>query len=152
MERERHAYEKEVRSALARVSDFFMSSGFELPDPNIIESVIVFDSVSDARRSMAREFDTPLEGIPETFAGTVAGKRLFLVSRESYRGIWERLYPEWPWIADAYYQLIVHEVAHRAHEAIAEARFGSADAMGPAWFFEGLAVTCAVNLKRTSRP
>jgi len=41
------------------------------------------------------------------------------VTRELYLQIWSQLYPEWPWTAKTYQQLIVHELAHSAHEWIA---------------------------------
>jgi hypothetical protein len=143
LERERDLYEEGMMKALGDVSDFFLASGFELPDTRIIDSVTVFDSSSRAREYLANAYGAPLESIPETFSGTVVGERMFLVSRDVYEEIWQKVYPEWPWTDQAYHQLIVHELAHRAHEAIAVSEHGSADAMGPTWFFEGLAVTCA---------
>lgn len=143
VEHERSVYEKDVRLALGEVSNFFLSSGSESPDPRIIDSVTIFESSSKAREYLAKAYGAPIESIPETFSGTVDGKRLFLVPRETYQVIWKKLYPEWPWIEQNYHQLIVHELTHRAHEDIAIARYGSAEAMGPTWFFEGLAVTCA---------
>lgn len=141
--RERGLYEEDVQTALGDVSTFFHAAGIELPDQRIIDSVTVFDSSQEAREYLANAYGAPVESIPETFSGTVEGTRLFLVSRDIYREIWHKLYPEWPWTEQTYHQLIVHELAHRAHEAIALSRYGSADAMGPTWFFEGLAVTCA---------
>jgi len=143
VERERSLYEKDVIRALGEVANFFLSSGFESLDPRIIDSVTVFESSPKAREYLAAAYGTPIESIPETFSGTVEGRRLFLVSRGTYQAIWQKLYPEWPWIEQSYHQLIVHELTHRAHEEIAIARYGSAEAMGPTWFFEGLAVTCA---------
>ncbi len=143
LERDRSSYEEDVRTALGDVSNFFLASGFELPDTRIIDSVTVFDSSPKASAYLANAYSVPVESIPETFSGTVEGKKLFLVSRDTYQEIWRKLYPEWPWTDHTYRQLIVHELAHRAHEEIVLAKYGSADAMGPTWFFEGLAVTCA---------
>lgn len=143
LEPERGAYEREVREGLSRVAEFFRAAGVELPSPELIDSAVVFASLPGARDRMAAEFGAPPDAIPDTFAGTVVGRRLFLVSRESYRETWRTLYPDWPWTDEAYSRLIAHELAHRAHESVAIARRGSAEAMGPAWFFEGLAVVCA---------
>lgn len=141
---ERSSYEKDVMIALGEVANFFSSSGFELPNLRIVDSVTVFESSSLARKYLAKSYDVPIEAIPETFSGTVEGRKLFLVSRETYQSIWQNTYPEWPWTEQSYHQLIVHELAHRAHEEVAITWYGSAEAMGPTWFFEGLAVTCAL--------
>jgi|WetSurMetagenome_2_1015567.scaffolds.fasta_scaffold16007_4 hypothetical protein len=152
LERERSSYAKEVTTALADVRDFFHTSGFEVSNEDLIDSVKVFESSPAAREYFAKEYGAPIESIPETFSGTVEGRTLFLVSREAYREIWRKLYPEWPWSEYNYRQLIVHEVAHRAHEEIAVANYGSADAMGPMWFFEGVAVTCAGQFETDEPP
>jgi hypothetical protein len=65
------------------------------------------------------------------------------VPPESYRLIFRATYADWQWDERSYHELIVHELAHRAHEEAAIAKFGTSDAMGPVWFFEGLAVACA---------
>lgn len=152
LERERSSYEQDVTSALGDVSSFFLSSGFELPDPKLIDSVTVFESSVKARECLASTYGVPIESIPETFAGTVEGEKLFLVSRETYNVICRNLYPEWPQTEENYHRLIVHELAHRAHEAVAIALHGSSEAMGPSWFFEGLAVTCAGQFETDNPP
>jgi hypothetical protein len=152
LERERGLYEKDVITALGDVSNFFLASGFELPDTRIIDSVTVFESSSKAREYFAKAYGASIESIPETFSGTVDGKKLFLVSRETYQEIWQKLYPEWPWTDQNFHQLIVHELTHRAHEEAAIVRYGSAEAMGPVWFFEGLAVTCAGQFESDKPP
>ncbi|MEW6367724.1 MAG: hypothetical protein AB1714_24090 [Acidobacteriota bacterium] len=152
LEHERSMYEKDVAMALGEVSAFFLSSGFRLPDPKIIDSVMIFESSSKAREYLAKAYAAPAESIPETFSGTVEGAKLFLVSRGTYQDIWQELYPEWPWAEQNYHQLILHELAHRAHEQVAIAWYGSAEAMGPTWFFEGLAVTCAGQFETDKPP
>jgi hypothetical protein len=143
LETGRGEYAREIDSALSEVSRFFRSAGVELPGRRIIDSARVFGSVEEARRTLARAYNVPIEDIPESFSGTVVGRTLYLVSPESYRSIFRATYPGWQWDERSYHALIVHELAHRAHEEVAVTRYGSADAMGPAWFFEGLAVTCA---------
>jgi hypothetical protein len=143
LESERSAYEREVGHALAAVASCFNASGARLPEDKLIDSAIIFASTERAREQLARTFETAIENLPTTFAGTVVERRLYLVSRQAYRATWQTLYADWPWTDATYQQLLVHELAHRAHEAIALSRAGSSDAMGPLWFFEGLAVVCA---------
>lgn len=143
LEKERIAYENDVSSALLEVSSCFTTVGVSVPSTRIIDSVIVFESAQRAREYLAAKYQTKVENIPTTFAGTVDGSTLFLVSQQAYKNIWQAMYPTWPWTDTTYHQLVVHELAHRAHEAVALAQYGSADSMGPAWFFEGFAVTCA---------
>lgn len=143
LEMERSAYESDVLWAIAEVARFFSTAGFELPAQRVLDAVLVFDTPLAAREYLAKDLGAPLAAIPETFAGTVVEARLFLVSQGSYREVWQQLYPEWPWGGQTYRSLIVHEIAHRMHEVMVRAEFGSSDAMGPDWFFEGLAVVCA---------
>jgi hypothetical protein len=143
LEGQRAEYEREVSGALEEVARFFRAAGLEVASRDLIDKVIIFESAAEAREYFARTKNTSPGRIPATFAGTVDRRTLYLVSREAYRGIWEQTYPDWPWTGGTYHGLIVHELAHRAHESIAIARTGSADAMGPGWFFEGLAVVCA---------
>jgi hypothetical protein len=149
---ERSCYDSDVVGAIADVTNFFSSSGFELPELRVIDSVRVFDTPLAARECLSQELEAPLDAIPETFAGTVVESCLFLVSRESYRQIWQHLYPEWSWSERTYRGLIVHEIAHRVHEMIVRERFGTSDAMGPVWFFEGLAVVCANQFEAQPSP
>lgn len=143
LEAGRNVYEEDLKNGLGTVSDFFHASGYALQDENLIDSAIVFETSSGAREFIAAEFGVPVESIPGTFSGTVVERKLFLVSREAYREIWRNLYPAWPWTDSSYAQLIVHELAHRAHESVTLSAFGSSDAMGPVWFFEGVAIVCA---------
>jgi hypothetical protein len=143
LEGERGAYEREIASALDDVVDFFQAAGFDLGAEGLIDSVMVFHGTDDAKEYLAKAFGAAPEDLPATFAGTVMGRSLYLVSREAYQGIWKQFYTDWPWTSETYHGLIVHELAHRAHESIAITQFGSADAMGPTWFFEGLAIVCA---------
>lgn len=143
LERHRSSYERDVLTALSEAADCFLPLGLDADGPRLIDSVTVFEDRSIAREHVADVLGLAIENLPVSFSGTVAGRRLFLVSRESYQAIWQATYPAWPWAEENYYQLIVHELAHRAHEELALAGFGSAEAMGPIWFFEGLAVVCA---------
>jgi hypothetical protein len=152
LEGQRGDYEHDVSGALEEVARFFRASGFEVASGDLIDSVIVFSDPAAAREHFAKTLGTSPGRIPATFAGTVHKRTLFLVSRESYKEIWERTYPDWPWTGGTYHGLVVHELAHRAHESIAISRMGSADAMGPSWFFEGLAVDCAGQFDKEEPP
>jgi hypothetical protein len=143
LEGERTAYEREITGALDDVVAFFQEAGSDLGTEGLIDSVIVFGGTAEAKKYLAKAFGVAPEDLPATFSGTVIGRTLFLISREAYQGTWKQLYTDWPWTSETYHGLIVHELAHRAHELIAVAQLGSADAMGPTWFFEGLAVVCA---------
>ena len=143
LEAHRRAYDQEIRSSLEDVEVCFQSWGVPVSSQTLIDAAVLFDSTVAAREHLARVFEVPISSLPETFAGTVVERTLFLVSREAYRETWRGLYSDWPWTERTYRQLVVHELAHRAHEALALSRAGSAEAMGPTWFFEGLAVACA---------
>jgi hypothetical protein len=136
-------YERDIARSLDDVAAFFREAGLELGAEKIIDSVIVFDRTSEARDYFAETSGVSPDEFPDTFSGTVVGRTLYLVSREQYRQHWDRLYSAWPWTDEEYHRLMVHELAHRAHETFAIRLFGSADAMGPTWFFEGLAIMCA---------
>lgn len=149
LEAGRAEYRREISRALDDVARFFRASGFEVAPMDLIDSVTLFEKTADARDYFVKTQGVPPEAIPGTFAGTVDGRTLYLVSRAAYQEIWKQLYPDWPWTDETYRGLIVHELAHRAHESIAISRLGSADAMGPPWFFEGLAVVCAGQFEAT---
>jgi hypothetical protein len=140
---EQAAYARRVTGALYEVAAFFRSAGFEVDPAALIDSVEVLEWSPSERKRLAASFGVHVTDIPETFSGTVIGKTLYLVTEKRYRAVWAKLYPSWPWSERTYSQLMVHELAHRAHEAVAIARTGSSDAMGQTWFFEGLAVACA---------
>jgi len=152
LEPERAAYEADVTAATERVEAFFRSAGLDVPPGGLIDSATVFETTDAARAYLASEAGIPVESVPATFSGTVEGRLMFLVSRSAYHRTWDALYREWRWTEAEYRRLIVHELAHRAHEAVVTARFGTADAMGPAWFFEGLAVACAEQFEAPRPP
>jgi len=143
LESQRDAYRADIAAALERVGGFFHTAGFDLAGDALVDSAVVFESTARARESLATLDGIPVATVPVTFSGTVEGRRLFLVSREAYRENWQALYSDWSWTDVTYRQLVVHELTHRAHEVVATSRYGSAEAMGPVWFFEGLAVACA---------
>ena len=132
-----------VEAALGDVAGWFRSSGLVVEPKELIDAVVVLDGSTEARAGVAAALGVSAADLTPTFAGTVVGRTLYLVTEERYRQVWAERYPDWKPPADAYRRLIVHELAHRAHEAIVIAERGSADAMGPPWFFEGLAVACA---------
>jgi hypothetical protein len=150
--REQAALGREIGRALGEVSAFFGAVGYPVAPGDLINTVVILEWTPEARAGLAESFGMRSEDLLETLAGTVVERTLYLVVETRYRQIWESLYPDWPWEADTYHRLIVHELTHRAHEAVAMARLGSADAMGPVWFFEGLAVMCAGQFDRGDPP
>ncbi|MBI2931257.1 MAG: alpha/beta hydrolase [Planctomycetes bacterium] len=147
---ERAAYESEIRAALDHVTAWYARHGLASPKSDVIDTAIVFAEESEARRAIAGRFGVKDDAIPVGFSGTVDGKTLFVVRRELYARTYARLYPEHPWRADDYRALIAHELAHRLHASKATTIFGSEDGMGPRWFFEGLAITCASQFEPSS--
>ena len=145
MEQQRDDYYAQIDEALGAVARWFSDAGYAVSKAELVRTAVVFDDIEKARDAVARHFGVDPSAVPDSFSGTVDSATLFLVSREIYRNTYERLYPEWPWVDEDYRGLIVHEIAHQAHSRIALSRFGSEEAMGPRWFFEGLAILCAGN-------
>jgi hypothetical protein len=143
LEPERADLLKAIDQAVAEVVAWFAAAGFRLDPSELIDTAIVYRSSGIARRACAEHWSLKLEDIPETFAGTVDGKTLLLVSPDAFLPIWMRLYPNWPYDEESYPSLIRHELAHRAHALIAVSLTGSEEGMGPRWFYEGLAILCA---------
>jgi len=152
LEDRRETYQREIQAATSQVTIWFAQQGFAVPEDALIGTAIVFDDREAARAEVAKRFDIDPASIPSSFSGTVAGGALYVVSRELYRATYTTLYPDWPWVDENYRGLIAHELAHRAHSLIATKEFGTEDAMGPRWFFEGLAILCAGNFDRPSEP
>jgi len=148
----RGAYVRDVGEALVEVSAFFRAAGYTIAPESLLDSVVVLDWTPEVVARLAQSFGVPPEDIPSTFAGTVAGHTLFVVERERYHAIWTQLYADWRWTDEEYRRLIAHELTHRAHEVIAITRLGSADRMGPPWFFEGLAVMSAGQFDGAQEP
>lgn len=144
--------EADVRAAEQDVIACFKGYGLQPPHGRLVDSVTVFPSPAEARRRLAREHRLPLELIPPTFSGTVVGRALYLVGRDAYERLWRGFYPDQAWSERTYRQLIAHELTHKAHEDWALARFGTVEAMGPAWFYEGFAVACAGQFARGEAP
>lgn len=139
----RTEYARDVERARARVVAWFDGQGLAVDGDALVDRVVVFPDVAEAKRRLAEHYGIPEDQIPDSFSGTVDGATLFVVSRETYAATYARLYPEQSFSADAYAGLITHELAHRAHALFSQGRFGSEDGMGPTWFFEGLAIVCA---------
>ena len=152
LESERDSYAREIEAARSRVVAWFAANRLTIGAQDIVDSAMVFADVPAAKRHMSKHFGIPEEKIPDGFSGTVDGKALFVVARETYAKTYARLYPEHPWSSDSYQSLITHELAHRAHAVKAQELFGSEEGMGPRWFFEGLAITCASQFSVRSLP
>jgi hypothetical protein len=134
--------EAEVYAAAAGVRHWFSDHVKPVGMPTPV-TVYYFARSDDARREVSRHFGVTEEAVPETFFGTVDGDTLFLVSDEIYRSLYTLLYPDYAWEPLEYRKAIAHELAHRIHEQLAVELSGSAEGMGPGWFFEGLAMLAA---------
>jgi hypothetical protein len=140
---ERKTLEREVRASVRQAKVWFRHEGLDVPHEEIITEVWVFDDRAVLRTALAARFGVEVASIPDGFAGTVDGSTLLVVTPELYRETFTQLYPGESWSADEHRMLMVHEIAHGVHARIARERFGTEDAMGPRWFFEGLAIDCA---------
>jgi hypothetical protein len=143
------SYRGDVAAATAQVDAFFRREGIVLPGSWQAEHVRVFLDSEAARRVFIARYVVPAEQFPKAFAGTVQDGTLFLIAPRAYRSIWARLYPNWLGRDEEYRKLIVHEFIHAAHERYAQGVWGSADAMGPQGFFEGLAIAAAGQFNTT---
>jgi len=143
LKHERAVYLGEIEAALARVLAWFSENELAVDRHAVVDSAVLFADVAAAKRRLAKHFGVSEDKIPDGFSGTVDGKTLFIVARETYANTYARLYPDRPWSDRSFQDLIAHELAHRAQALKAKAIFGSEDGMGPRWFFEGLAITCA---------
>lgn len=152
LEKDRDSYRQTIETSTSQVTSWFAQQGYTLPEDAWIGAAIVFDDQEAARIAVASHFGVDPTSIPASFSGTVDGDTLYVVSRKLYRATYTSLYPEWPWTDESYGRLVTHELAHRAHALIAQRQFGSEDAMGPRWFFEGLAILCAGNFDRGAGP
>lgn len=152
LEAQRTEYERLIVSARDEVVAWFGSVGLPVKAADMIDRAVVYSDAGTSRRAMAELFKIDMQKIPDTFGGTVNGKTLYINSEETFRPMWTKLYPEWPWSRKSYRSLMVHELAHRAHAHLSFVRAGSEDAMGPPWFFEGLAVMCAGQFAAGEKP
>jgi hypothetical protein len=143
LEGQRSTYEAEVAGALEDVATWFTREELPLPSGPIVKEVVVLGGAEEARKAVAKRAGVAEDQIPDGFSGTVDGDTLLLVDHGGYEAIFRRLYPDEAFGEGEYRRLAAHEVAHRAHELVVIARTGSSDAMGPRWFFEGLALACA---------
>ena len=140
LEAERPVYRREIETALSDVLARWRDAGLEVRATDVVRRAVVFADEAQARDELAKAFGVPPATIPATFGGTVQEETLYVVSRTTFRPIWTELYPGSPWTVDTYRSLLAHELTHRVHEVVVRSRFGkTSDAMGPEWFFEGLA-------------
>jgi hypothetical protein len=147
LEAERARYQQDIDAALDQVIAWFGQHDMIRRRDELVDRVIVFRDEAQARPHLARHFEVAEDMIPPGFSGTVDGKTLFLVSREAYAATFAQMYPEHAFTEHAYRALVTHELAHRAHEVTAIDITGAAEGMGPPWFFEGLAITCAAQFE-----
>lgn len=152
IEGQRAEYERLIASSRDEVLAWFAKSGLSIEAADLIDRAVVYPDAASLRQGVAKVFGDDPKKIPDTFSGTVNGKTLYVTSEEAFHPIWTKLYPDWPWSRRSYRSLVVHELAHRAHAYVSSRRTGSEDAMGPSWFFEGLAVMCARQFAAGEKP
>jgi len=148
----RQVYQREVQLALDHVLRWFARHGFPRKRVGIVDHVVVFGSAEQMKRRLARRFKMSPDKISDTFSATVHGRTLLVVREEMFKKTYAALYPRPRWDTSTYQRLMAHELAHRVHAMIATELFGTEDGMGPRWFFEGLAITCAGQFPGVEEP
>lgn len=133
-------HEDEIAAAVVRaheiVQSFARSHGWDEPAAaTLFEQVEVFDTQDALWRRIlalnAMPLDTPLP--TPGLAAALESRVLVAVRAEEY----SRIQPEYAARRESWARLLAHELVHRLHVEILR---GNQDAMGPSWFFEGLAV------------
>ncbi len=136
-------YLKKVKKACDETARAFEAMGYKL-DEWPIDEFVLFTDLLIARETLAEEFDLPIEKIPETIGGTPLGSTLFMTDENIIHSMFNKLYSQFTWDKDEeFFKCLKHEIVHMFHEGIAIKETGSADGMGPVWFFEGLAIHLA---------
>jgi hypothetical protein len=137
LEPRRPDLEDAIANAHRRLVEFAEKYGWgHLTAESFADRAEMFDSKEAFDRAVIEvcELD-PLTTLLPTACAALERRVLLSVSPERYA----RIYPEG--IEEASFEkLLAHEMAHRLHIRIL---VGDEDAMGPVWFFEGLAIHAA---------
>lgn len=133
-------YLEMVNDAKAQVQSFFKLYGVLQPLKDI-QRVSVFTREGMLRDYCCEIFNRESDQLPHYLAGGLHEDELFLLTPNLYREL--VFEPQCAmltnWEVHHYCKLIGHELAHRIHENHCLDTFSSTEAMGPVWFFEGLA-------------
>lgn len=124
-----------VKKALTIVRDFAARHGWSacMKEP-FFNAVEIYRSQDALWQRILDLNEAPAGPMPtDALVGALEkGVLLALVREEA-----ERARPEYFRAEDDWTRLLAHEIVHRLHERIVD---GKPEAMGPLWFFEGLAV------------
>ncbi|MGE0326696.1 MAG: hypothetical protein AB7S68_30490 [Polyangiaceae bacterium] len=135
LEAERDSFEADLDLAFATVNRFAAEYHWDIRAEDLIVDWEVFDTQAALwKRVLELEglpADTPLP--PTGLSATIEDGHLLAVAPMEY----QRLHPEYQHGGSAWPELLAHELVHGLHVSILH---GNADAMGPTWFYEGLAV------------
>jgi hypothetical protein len=144
LEPERMQFEQILLEAQRRIVRFAAKHGWkDLAKERFFDSVKIFDVKKDFDKALAGVAGLPASTVlPQTYSAALECGVLMAVSPELYA----KNYP--PGIEeDSYEKLLAHEMAHRLHIRILR---GYEEAMGPIWFFEGLAIYAAEQFRETT--
>jgi len=142
LEPRRPEFIQEVAGAHALIKAFAAMHGWSAHMQVFFNGgVEVFDTQGDLWERIKALCGLPTEAPLPTrgLAGALERGILLAITPEEYA----RVAPDYGTVPGAYRRLLAHEIAHRLHIAILR---GDEDAMGPAWFYEGLAVVASGDL------
>lgn len=144
LEAQRADFERQLYRQIQAVAGWFRQAGIDVAADTLIDRVIVLADRPAVEAELSARFKLAKGKVPINFSGTVHQKTLLLITPNAFQRNYTRLYsPGYRFSPQAYWQLVRHEVAHRAHALFAQKRFGSEEGMGPRWLFEGVAIVCA---------
>lgn len=133
-------YRSQIEHAFDAIDSLFEGAGFTF-GTRPLEQVVLITDAGALKEIVSRAFGIQPGLVPDTFAGSPDGSTLYMAVPDIAEPMLRRLYPEIPWDGDhEYFECIKHEIFHMFHECAAIELSGSADGMGPVWFFESLAV------------
>jgi hypothetical protein len=140
-EHRRRWYAEQVVAAHETIAAFAVEHGWASRVRPFFQRVEVFADQAGLWARLRAVFGLPDDASMPTpgLAGALEQGVLLVVTPEVYA----RVEPRYGAAPGAYARLLAHEIAHRLHIAVLE---GDEDRMGPAWFFEGLAVVASGDL------
>lgn len=136
-------YRSQIECAFDEIQSTFADAGFEF-ETEPLEKVVFITDAEALKEIVASAFEMPPMKVPGTFAGSPKNRTLYMAAPDIVEPMLQRLYPQIPWDGDhEYFECLKHEIFHMFHERAAIELSGSADGMGPEWFFESLAIACS---------
>jgi hypothetical protein len=147
---QRGQYLRDIETATAHVVRWFAEHELDVSSRDFLDSVVVLESLAEAKSRMSKEWRISADEVPDFFSGGIKAKTLFVLAREANAKQHARMSHGRPWTSEIYVALIAHEMAHQAHVMIAKP--GPMHRPSAKWFWEGLAVTCASQFGVHSMP